>query len=57
MFIEIILWILLGPKLGIKNVVKIKIKTVSLTFFKKIGNNKFLKNIAQFYSNMMYIDF
>ena len=34
-----------------------KIKTVGLIFFKKIGNVKFLYNIPQFYANMMYIDF
>ena len=32
-------------------------RTVGLTFFKKIGNVKFFYNIAQFYSNMIYIDF
>ena len=41
------------PQAWYKKVVKVKIKTVGLTFFKKIGNVKFFYNIAQFYSNMM----
>ena len=57
MFIEMFLWILLGPKVWYKKVAEIKIKTVGLTIFKKIGNVEFFYNIAQFYSNMMYIDF